>query len=43
MNELKSLAVLTLKVAAAYAVIAAVQKHVMPIPVIGAYLPSAKG
>jgi hypothetical protein len=37
----KELAVLTLKVAAAYAVIAAFQKHVMVIPGVGAYLPKA--
>lgn len=43
MNELKSLAMLTAKVALAYAAIAAFQKHVMAVPVIGAYLPMAKG
>jgi hypothetical protein len=41
MTDLKSFAVLTLKVAAAYAVIAAFQKHAMAIPVVGAYLPKA--
>ncbi len=41
MSDLKSFAMLTVKVAAAVAVIAALQKHVMPIPVIGAYLPKA--
>ena len=43
MSDLKSLAMLTAKVALAYAAIAAFQKHVMPIPVIGAYLPAPKG
>jgi hypothetical protein len=42
MNELKSLAMLTAKVAIAYAAIAAFQKHVMVVPIVGAYLPIAK-
>lgn len=41
--DIKSLAILTAKVALAYAAIAAFQKHVMPLPVVGAYLPTAKG
>lgn len=43
MNQVKSFAMLAVKVALAYAAIAALQKHVMPVPVIGAYLPMAKG
>lgn len=43
MTDIKSFAMLTLKVAAAFAVIAAFQKHVSPIPVVGAYLPAPKG
>ena len=43
MADLKSFAMLTIKVAAAFAVIAAFQKHVMPVPVVGAYLPAPKG
>lgn len=43
MSEVKSFLMLTAKVAAAYAVLAAFQRHVMAIPVVGAYLPSAKG
>ena len=42
MSEVKSFAMLVGKVALAYALIAAVQKHVMAVPVVGAYLPSAK-
>ena len=38
--DIKSFAMLTLKVAAAYATIALIQKMV-PIPVVGAYLPKA--
>lgn len=41
MNDLKSFGMLALKVAAAYAAIAAFQKHVMVVPVVGAYLPKA--
>lgn len=41
MSELKSFGMLAIKVAAAYAVIAAFQKHVMAVPVVGAYLPKA--
>ena len=43
MTAIKSFAMLTPKVAAAFAVIAAFQKHVSPIPLVGPYLPAPKG
>lgn len=42
MSEAKAFAMLAVKVALAYAAIAAFQKHVMVVPVVGAYLPLAK-
>lgn len=41
MNDIKSFALMAAKVAVAVAAIAAFQKHVMVIPVIGNYLPKA--
>lgn len=41
MSEIKSFGMFALKVAVAVAVIAAIQKHGMAIPVVGAYLPKA--
>lgn len=38
----KALIHTALVAAATYIVIAAVQKHVMPVPVLGAYLPNAQ-
>lgn len=42
MTDLKSFAMLAAKVAIAYAAIAAFQKHVMVVPVVGGYLPKAQ-
>jgi hypothetical protein len=42
MPQVKELAMLIAKAAIAYAAIAAFQRHVVAIPVVGAYLPGAK-
>lgn len=42
MGDIKSFAMLAAKVALAYAAVAAFQKHVMVIPVLGPYLPQVK-